>query len=299
LGTQDNYKKFGKHLKDFFGGDKKIASITKFDCERFHAALKKKLSSSSVSRYFRACRSIFKFAVDSDRLSKNPFVGIASGIEVNPARQVYVDRKTICRVMSCCRDDYDRLLLALARFGGLRIPSEIRQLRFCDFAGDVIRIHPETKTGSREVPLFGEIREILSRLVNLGKEPADSSRLIFGDLGDFRRRIISAIRAAGVERWTKLFVNLRSSCITDFVERGYQEKTLDAIFGNSSVIRSRHYIQFRKDKEYAKVLRDDARLLALLREGVDEDDISLREVDDLLVLRDLLVSRFGTGKKAV
>ena len=91
------------------------------------------------------------------------------------------------------------------------------------------------------------------------------SDLVFGKLGSvvsFRNRIISAIRAAGVEPWIKLFVNLRSSCITDFVERGYQEKTLDAIFGNSAVVRSRHYVQFRKDKEYAKVLKDDARLLS-------------------------------------
>ena len=92
----------------------------------------------------------------------------------------------------------------------------------------------------------------------------------------------------------KLFVNLRSSCITDFVERDYKEKTLDAIFGNSAMIRSRHYVQFRKEK----VLKDDARLLTLLREGVDENEIFSMGIDELLVLRDLLVNRFGTGKIA-
>ena len=35
------------------------------------------------------------------------------------------------------------------------------------------------------------------------------------------------------DQWAKLFVNLRSSCITDMVERSYTEKTLDAIFGNT------------------------------------------------------------------
>ena len=115
---------------------------------------------------------------------------------------------------------------------------------------------------------------------------------------NFRIRIISAIQAAGEEQWAKLFVNLRSSCITDMVERGYKEKTLDAIFGNSAMVRSRHYVQFRKDKEYAKVLKDDAKLLTLLREGADENDIFSSSVDELLVLRDLLVNRFGTGKIA-
>ena len=82
------------------------------------------------------------------------------------------------------------------------------------------------------------------------------------------------------------------------VERGYSEKMLDAMFGNSAMIRSRHYVQFRKEKEYANVLAYNARLLTLLREGADENDLLLRLADELLVLRDLLVNRFGTGRKA-
>ena len=171
-------------------------------------------------------------------------------------------------------------------------------IRFSDFTENVIQIHRETKTGAREVPLFGEIREILNRIiVNLGNS-FQSSDFVFGNLGNLRHRIVAAIQASGVEQWNKLFVNLRSSCITDMVERGYKEKTLDAMFGNSAVVRSRHYIQFRKDKEYAKALKDDAHLLALLREGVDENDIFSMPLDEILVLRDLLVNRFGTGRKA-
>ena len=82
------------------------------------------------------------------------------------------------------------------------------------------------------------------------------------------------------------------------VERGYKEKTLDAMFGNSAVVRSRYYVQFLKGKEYAKALKDDAHLLALLREGVDENDIFSMPLDEILVLRGLLVNRFGTGRKA-
>ena len=200
--------------------------------------------------------------------------------------------------MEHCRDDYDRLLLALARFGGLRIPSEVRLLRFGDFKENVILIHPETKTGAREIPLFGEIREIVDRIqAGLG-EHYKSSDLVFGCLGRFRKRIISAIRSSGVEQWCKLFINLRSSCITDFVERGYTEKALDSVFGNSAAIRRLHYVQFRKEREYAKMLQDDARLLSLLREGNDENDIFSMENEQLLMLRDLLVNRFGTGKIA-
>ena len=51
-------------------------------------------------------------------------------------------------------------------------------------------------------------------------------------------------------------------------------------------IRRLHYVQFRKEREYGKMLQDDARLLSLLREGVDENDIFLKATDELLILRE-------------
>jgi len=296
--TQHGYKLCYNLLLDFFGNGKKIASIAKTDGERFKAALQKKYAASTISRDIKRCRTIFKYAVESDWLVKNPFVGIPASLDFNLDRQVYVDRKTIHKVMEHCRDDHDRLLLALARFGGFRIPSEVRLLRFSDFTENVIQIHRETKTGAREVPLFSEIREIFNRIiVNLGNS-FQPSGFVFGNFGNLRNRIIAAIRVSGVKPWEKMFLNLRSSCITDMVERGYKEKTLDAMFGNSAMVRSRYYVQFLKDKEYAKALKDDAHLLALLREGVDENDLFSMPNDELLVLRDLLVNRFGTGRKA-
>ena len=296
--TRGSYKRCGELLFEFFGKDKSLDKISKEDCGKFKKFLLGRLSTCSVSHYITRCRTTLRYAVDAEWIQRNPFDKIAAGTTTNHDRQVYVDREVLYKVMAYCRDDYDRLLLALARFGGLRIPSEVRRLRFSDFVANEIRIHPETKTGARAVPLFGEVREIFDRIVvNLGQD-YQPSNFVFVKLGNFRQRIVAAICAAGVELWAKLFVNLRSSCITDMVERRYSEKMLDAMFGNSSIVRSRHYIQFRKDKEYAKALEDNARLLKMLREGVVEDVLSPEEMGDLLVFRDLLVKRFGTGRKA-
>jgi hypothetical protein len=298
--SQTADRQVGKLLIGFFGGERRLSSITKLECERFRNQYLSCHSECTRSRELRRCRTIFRFAVEGGALSVNPFDKVPIRVDVNLSRQVYVDRSMITKVMEHCRDDHDRLILALARFGGLRIPSEIRQLRFCDFTENVIRIHKETKTGAREVPLFGEIREIFGRLVastggvvTCDSCPALSSGKIFSHLGDFRTRIVTAIRASGVVQWTKLFINLRSSCITDMVERRYSEKMLDSMFGNSSAIRQLHYVQFRKDKEYLKARLDNERILKMFREGAAED-----EVDELLVLRDLLVGRFGIGKSA-
>jgi len=305
-GTQTAYKVFGDLLVTFFGKDCRLGTIEKSDCERFRNQYLSDYSVCTVSRGIRRCRAIFRFAVESGWLQKNPFDKVCGvRVDVNVNRQFYVDREMIYKVLACCRDDHDRLLLSLARFGGLRIPSEIRRLRYSDFSDNVIRVHRDTKTGAREVPLFGEIREIFDRIVNLRKIAGTLLRgekmpeeFVFANLRNFRSRILLAIRESGVKCWEKLFVNLRSSCITDMAERGYSEKTLDAMFGNSAAIRSRHYVQFRKEREYARVLADDAAMLQKLREGGAENVLSSMEIDDLLVLRDLLVSHFGSGKKA-
>jgi site-specific recombinase XerD len=299
--TQYAYKLFGRLLLEYFGRDCRIETIDNMSCERFRNHLLSSRSSCTVSCGIRRCRTIFSFAVKSGWLQENPFCAITRGSDVNLERQVYVDRETIYKVMSSCRDDYDRFLLALGRFCGLRIPSEVKMLRFSDFVDNEIRIHHDTKTGARAVPLFGEVREIFDRIVNLRKSSGifSPAELVFVNLGDFFHRIGQAIVLSGVERWSKLFVNLRSSCITDLSERGYSEKTMDAIFGNSALVRSRHYVQFRKEKEYAKVLEDDERLLKKLREGVACDSFSAYEINELLMLRDLLVKRFGSGKHVV
>jgi len=317
--TQDFYRNFGNHLAAFFGSDCRLSAIGKLDCERFKNQHLGKLAACTTSRGLRACRTIFKYAVDAGWLENNPFKKVSSRVDVNLVRQSYVDNATIYKVMEYCRDDYDRLLLALARFGGLRIPSEAGHLRYCDFdlVNNVIRIHQDTKTGAREVPLFGEIREIFDRIVvNLGKisvpadspgenYSADSQALVFGKLGNrgtIHNRILAVIRASGVPVWLKLFVNLRSSCITDLVGRGYSEKTLDAIFGNSARVRNLHYVQFLKDKEYSKVLEDAERLRRLSVENVvkkdTEFDIESLDEGELLRLRDWLLKRYGTGKQA-
>jgi hypothetical protein len=82
---------------------------------------------------------------------------------------------------------------------------------------------------------------------------------------------------------------------------GYSEKTLDSIFGNSTEVRKAHYIQFQKEKEYKKVLADNAAIVEILCENggsfeMDKKPISLREI---LVLRDILVSRSGSEKNSL
>lgn len=279
-GTQSHYRTWYGHLSERFSGTD-VSSVTKSRAESFRNWCLDRWSESTVSRGVRTCRTIFRFAVDRGLIATNPFDGIKGGDEVNVQRQFYVDRALISRVMIACRDDRERLAIALARFAGFRVPSEIRDVRFRDFGRDVVRIHEDTKTGSRDVPLFTEVREIFERLKGRPDE------LVFE--GRFRSKqgawgmLSRTINRAKIEHWPKLWTNLRSSCITDFVALGYSEKALDAVFGNSARIREAHYVQFKKEVEYRKMLRDNALIVEYLRShgGTMEGDfepLTLRKI---------------------
>jgi integrase len=79
----------------------------------------------------------------------------------NPARQRFIPAETIEKVIEKCPDPEWKLIFALARFGGLRVPSETNALRWSDidFASGRMRVRsPKTEhhegRESREVPIF-------------------------------------------------------------------------------------------------------------------------------------------------
>jgi hypothetical protein len=294
--TISHYRRWYCRLSRFFGLDTKVSSITKDEAIKFADFCEDTLSPCTVYRGLGSCRTIFGYAVELGVILSDPFATIYRGERTNEVRQYYVDRSTINKVLSACVDDYERLVVVLARYGGLRIPSEIRKLRFGDFTDMLIKIHKETKTGARDVPLFREVREVFNRLSG---QPDDLifSGLLLKDWGPWTM-LANTIERASLTRWPKLFVNLRSSCITDLCDFGYSEKTLDAIFGNSTEVRKAHYIQLQKEKEYKKVLADNEAIVKLLCQNGgtfegEKKDIPLYEI---LALRDLLVSRFPLEK---
>jgi hypothetical protein len=301
--TRQKYMEWYREMEKFFGSDRSLGEIGKTDAERMRSwCLSKrfrKLSTATVARGVRMCRTIFQFGVDSGLMLRNPFYKVKCGSDVNVQRQEYVERSRVMRVVEACSSEEDRFVLLLARFAGLRIPSEIRYMKFGDFTGDRFSVHPDTKTGPREVPFFEELRESFERL-RKGRLKED---LIFpcnyAEMRGYRPRILRSMVTIGEKGWEKLFVNLRSSCITDFVMLGCNDKTLDSIFGNSSFVRFRHYVQFLKEYEMDRLLRDNLAIVRMLKEhGGKSDDIRELEYRTRLILaenahKEILVKLFG------
>lgn len=129
-----------------------------------------------MSKLVKRARQFFKSAVRKGVADINPFAEVKAGSEHNESRNYFVDRETTDKVLDACPDAEWRLIIALARYRGVRTPSELLRLRWADIDWDQQRItvtSPKTKKQGkpwRTVPLFPELRQELADALELAPE---------------------------------------------------------------------------------------------------------------------------------
>ena len=159
-------------------------------------------------------------------------------------------REETQKVLDACPNSQWRLIFALARFGGLRIPSELFALKWSDIHWDdgKMTVHsPKTEhhegKESRLVPIFPELRPYLEDARELAGPSAehviDRGRAKSDNLRTQLKRII---KRAGLMPWPKLFANLRSSRATELAEV-FPGHVAAAFLGHSTQTAQKHYWQ--------------------------------------------------------
>lgn len=237
-------------LLGHFGESRPVASITEPNAEAWRAALRSDgYAVATVSRTVVYARQVFRWAVRRGMAAGNPFAEVKAGAQANPARLAFIDRATIARVLDACPDAEWRLLVALSRFGGLRVPSEAFALRWehVDWSGSRLLV-PSPKTehhdgkGERVVPLFPELLVHVQAAFDAAPEGAvyllDRLRRTTNPATHFRR----IIRRAGVTPWPKAWHNLRASRQTELAA-DFPLHTVCAWIGNSRAVAAGHYLQ--------------------------------------------------------
>lgn len=238
-----------RHLLDYFGEDHDADTIDANEADAWRAhLLDADYAKATVSRTVKLARQFFRWGIKRGLINSNPFADVRAGSEANPDRQTFVDRDTIARVMDTAPSIQWRLLIALSRYAGLRVPSEAFRLHWADIDWDQGRLFvrsPKTEHhdggAGRWVPLFPEVREHL--LAAFEQAEAGTERV----LSDFRvgynphtelRRIITR---AGVKAWPRAWHNLRGSRQSELVAQ-FPISTACAWLGNSRLVAAGHYI---------------------------------------------------------
>ncbi len=260
-GTKTNHRTITNDLTGHFGADLDIRNVTPAEADKFLAALKtRELAPATIARRLRRVRSIFAFAVKRGFLPSNPFAELRTPSTIPAERKAYVTAADARKLIEAANPCW-RLIVALARFGGLRCPSEVLTLRWkdVDFAAKRITVRsPKTeRIPGKEVrimPMFGTLAPYIEEARDNGL-PGETY-VVGGAQGDgyrassqgpngwvnsnLRTTFAKLIDRAGLTPWPRLFHTLRASCETDLLER-FPISAVTEWLGHSAAVALKHY----------------------------------------------------------
>ena len=242
-----------KRLVEYFG-DVALEEITPGRADEYARWLLEELSPATAQKECQIAAQFFRHALRRELIRRNPFDGVAVGHATNEDRQEFIARDRVQQVVDACPDWQWRTVVALARYGGLRCPSEIAPLTWDDILWDQNRIvitSPKTARygkANRVIPLFHELRLCLRESLEMARDGSIYVvPMLAGDgsknIGTRFRKII---RRSGAEPWPKPFQNLRLSRQTE-LEQQFPSYVVCKWMGNTEAIASKHYLKVTED----------------------------------------------------
>jgi integrase len=244
-------------LVNHFTADRDIDTISETDADAWRADLRSRYAAATVSRTVLYARQIFRWGMRRGVVTTNPFAELKAGPQTNAARTVFIDRETIAKVIDAAPDAEWRLLIALSRFGGLRVPSEALALRWSDvdWANNGLTVR-SSKTEHHEgraeriVPIFPEIRGHLMAVYDQAPEGAVWVVTRYREGCNLNPQLRRIIGHAGLTPWPRTWHNLRASRQTELATT-YPLHTVCAWIGNTKAIAAGHYLQVT-DADWAR-----------------------------------------------
>ena len=266
--TCESMRHTSARLVSYFGANRSLNSITAADMDRWTIHLQGLYSPATVGRTIKRARQLFTQAMRAKVIHENPVDGIQAPAQHNPERMRFIGRDTIGKVMEVADREW-RLILALARYGGIRIPSELEPLRLADIDFERGRLRvtsPKTARhagkGERWIPLFPELRPHVEEAfdtapegeVYLVRHPCLRQRKAKVNL---RKGLTLLLRKACVSPWPRLFHNLRASRQTELAAE-FPSHVVCAWLGNSERVAAAHYLQVT-DADFDKAISERAK----------------------------------------
>ncbi len=157
--TVRKFENVARRLAVFFKGDK-LEDVNVLQTKAFKGYLVNQvgLAENTARKHISISRQFFNAAIDGGHIVKNPFRGQTVKVRPNQERFYYVEHETALKVLDACPDAQWRLIFGLARWGGLRCPSEVLRLKWedVDFDNDRFTVHA-SKTEHHENSDIGSI----------------------------------------------------------------------------------------------------------------------------------------------
>jgi integrase len=240
-----------KLLKEHFGGVTRIDAITPDGTADWRAKLAGSgISEATVRLHCRNAKAIFNAAVERELIERNPFRKLTSSA-VAAVRDRYVTPDEAGRIVEACPNVAWRSLFGLARFAGLRTPSETHTLTWADVDWERHRLNvrsvkTERYAGHerRTVPITPKLMQVLQDAFDAAPEGQQS--VVALSRNNLRRGMRAIVKRAGMEAWSDVFQTLRRSCATEW-KQSYPAYAVDAWLGHSARVSEKYYLMIPED----------------------------------------------------
>ncbi|MDB4634095.1 phage integrase SAM-like domain-containing protein, partial [Rubripirellula sp.] len=160
-----------EYLFAHFGADCDIRKVTEADGQAFRIYLLSQkngkgqgMAENTVRKHTQIAKQFFNHAIHRKILRVNPLAALPSTVVPNKERMHYITHEDARAVIDACPDAQWRLIFALARYGALRCPSEVLELKWSDidWKKQEMLVRSEKTAhhvgqGSRRVPLFTDL----------------------------------------------------------------------------------------------------------------------------------------------
>ena len=249
-----------RNLTDCFGADTALDTLTEADADRFRLFLHaEELSKATITRRCGLAKTFLAHAVKARTLDRNPFAEFKGTVRANKSRHHFVTLADTTKILNACPDADWRLIVALARFGGVRMPSEALTLKWTDVLWDSGRIRitsPKTEHhangAERIIPLFPELRKYLQDSWDVAEDGAvhcitryavsDCHSAKYGWRNmNLRTQFNRIIRKAGLVPWPRLFHALRASRETELAA-SFPIHLVASWLGHSRLVAQENYL---------------------------------------------------------
>jgi integrase len=257
-GTYESLEYAARSLTAVLSPNTPLDQITPVDAHRVYAEFRKALCESTANKRMQTCKAIFRFAAECGYIAANPFAVIRGlGVRGKKDRHQDVPSEEVIKLLKVIPNLEARTIVALARWNGLRIPSEIRDLRWRDIDWEKRRMiirspklaRYEDKA-ERCVAIFPEAFAFLQELRRLRPEASEDDNIFsetFTHRGNLRMYIEYYCRVSGIKLWPKLFINLRASHVNDINRAAFPPYVCHTWNGHSQEVANAHYMLIREE----------------------------------------------------
>jgi integrase len=233
-------------LLEHFDQRTPLRTITVEQAEAWRSKMKDDgLKRATIRTHCGNVKTMMRKAVKRRLIDQNPFEELESGATASKYTR-YVTPEEIERVIEASPNGEWRLLFGLARYAGLRIPSESHILTWADVDWQRARLtvrSPKTEHHEgheqRVVPIAAPLMPLL--LARFDEcETGDELLITIRGKGAMVRRIRTIWAQAGVEPWKRLWQTLRSSCEKQWAMT-LPQFAVSRWIGHSIEISGKHY----------------------------------------------------------